>query len=188
MYQNFFLFNDFQNLGIFFIANYIEYKLKLLPRSTFHNKLAVLPASGHQAIRYMEPWRVFAMWVHGSFLHVDPILSTSGMQQGGYFSPMISSEGSWPMSGARKVRAFNSSPQGQNGRHFTDHIFKWIFVNEKLCISIWIWLKFVSDGQTYMKSALVQVTVWSGTDNTPLFEWMLTQFTNVYMRHWWEMS
>ena len=31
---------------------------------------------------------------------------------------------------------FNSSPSGQNGRHFSDDIFRCIFVNEKFCILI----------------------------------------------------
>ena len=30
----------------------------------------------------------------------------------------------------------NSTPSGQNGRHFADDIFRCIFVNEKVCISI----------------------------------------------------
>ena len=34
---------------------------------------------------------------------------------------------SWPI---------NSSPPAQNGRHFTDNIFRYIFVNEKFCILI----------------------------------------------------
>ena len=37
----------------------------------------------------------------------------------------------------------NFSPPGQNGRHFTDDIFRFIFVNEKFCILIKILLKFV---------------------------------------------
>ena len=37
----------------------------------------------------------------------------------------------------------NSSPSGQNGRHFADDIFKCIITNEKFCISIQISLKFV---------------------------------------------
>ena len=40
----------------------------------------------------------------------------------------------------------NSSPPGQNGNHFTDDIFKCIFVNEKFYMSIAIWLKFVPEG------------------------------------------
>ena len=38
----------------------------------------------------------------------------------------------------------NSSPPGQNVRHFTDDIFKCIIINEKFCILIQISLKFVS--------------------------------------------
>ena len=37
----------------------------------------------------------------------------------------------------------NSSPPGQNGRHFADGIFTCIFVNEKNCILVKISLKFV---------------------------------------------
>ena len=36
-----------------------------------------------------------------------------------------------------------SSLPGQNGRHFVDDIFRHIFMNEKLCILIKDWLKFV---------------------------------------------
>ena len=38
---------------------------------------------------------------------------------------------------------FNPSPPGQNGRHFTDDVFKCIFMNEKLRILIKILLKIV---------------------------------------------
>ena len=37
----------------------------------------------------------------------------------------------------------NSSPPGQNGRHFSDNSFERIFMNEKFCILIKISLKFV---------------------------------------------
>ena len=40
----------------------------------------------------------------------------------------------------------NSSPPGQNGCHFADDMFKFIFLNEKFYISIWISLKFVFKG------------------------------------------
>ena len=36
----------------------------------------------------------------------------------------------------------NSSPPGQNGRHFAEDIFRCIFKNEKFCILIKISLKF----------------------------------------------
>ena len=38
---------------------------------------------------------------------------------------------------------FNSPPPGQNGRHFADVVFRYVFVNEKLKILIKISLKFV---------------------------------------------
>ena len=34
-------------------------------------------------------------------------------------------------------------PPGQKGHHFTDDIFKYIFVNEKFCILIKIYLRFL---------------------------------------------
>ena len=40
----------------------------------------------------------------------------------------------------------NSSPPEQNGRHFSDHILRGIFVSEKFWILIKISLKFVSKG------------------------------------------
>ena len=40
----------------------------------------------------------------------------------------------------------NSPPPGQNGCHFTDNIFRCIFVNEKLCFLIKISLKFIPKG------------------------------------------
>ena len=49
----------------------------------------------------------------------------------------------------------NSSPSGQNGCHFTDDIFRCIFVNEKFCILIKISLKFVPKSPIDNNSALV---------------------------------
>ena len=44
---------------------------------------------------------------------------------------------------------------GQNGRHFTDDIFRCIFMNEKFCILIKIPLKFVHKGPIDSNPALV---------------------------------
>ena len=73
---------------------------------------------------------------------------------------------------------FNASPPGQNGRHFTDDIFKRIFVNEKFWISTWISLRYVPKGPIYNKWALIQVMAWCRTGNNTLPEPMLTQFTD----------
>ena len=62
-------------------------------------------------------------------------------------------------------------------------IFKCIFLNEKVRISIKISLKFVPKGPIDNESALVQVMAWRRTGDKPLPEPMLTQFTDAYMRH-----
>ena len=77
----------------------------------------------------------------------------------------------------------NSSPPEQNGRHFSDDIFKRIFLNENVRIVIEIPHKFIPNGPIDNKSALVQVMAWRRTGDKPLPEPMLTQFTDAYMRH-----
>ena len=49
----------------------------------------------------------------------------------------------------------NSSSPGQNGHHFTDDIFRCIFVNEKFSILFKISPKFVPKGQIDNNQALV---------------------------------
>ena len=49
----------------------------------------------------------------------------------------------------------NSSPPGQNGRHFPDDIFRCIFVNEKFCILIKITLTFLPKVGTDNNPAMV---------------------------------
>ena len=64
-----------------------------------------------------------------------------------------------------------------------DDIFKCIFLNENVRISIKISLKFVPKGPIGNKSALVQVMAWRWTGNKSLPAPMLTQFIDAYMRH-----
>ena len=66
---------------------------------------------------------------------------------------------------------------------FPDGIFKRIFLNENVRISIQISLKFVSRDSNDNKSALVQVIAWRRKGDKPLPEQMLTQFTDAYMWH-----
>ena len=77
---------------------------------------------------------------------------------------------------------------GQNVRHFTDNIFKCIFLNGMICILIWISLQFVPTGPIDNKWTLVQVMAWRRTGDKPIPELMLTQFANAYMLHQEEMS
>ena len=53
------------------------------------------------------------------------------------------------------LKRVNSYPPEQNSRHFEDDIFRWIFVNEKLCILIKIPQKFVPKGPIDINPALV---------------------------------
>ena len=76
---------------------------------------------------------------------------------------------------------------GQNGCHFTEDIFTYIFMNEKI---LYFYKKksltFVSEGLIDNKPALVQIMVWHQIGNKPLSEPVLTRFTDAsdaYMRH-----
>ena len=71
----------------------------------------------------------------------------------------------------------------QNGRHFPDDIFKRIFLNENVWISIKISLKIVPRGPINNISALVKVMAWCRIGDKPLYEPMLTRFADAYMWH-----
>ena len=63
----------------------------------------------------------------------------------------------------------------QNGRHFPDNIFKWIFLNENVWISINISLKFVPRGPINNIPTLVQVMAWRRPGDKPLSEPMMVR-------------
>ena len=61
----------------------------------------------------------------------------------------------------------------QNERHFADDIFKCIFLNENIWISIKISLKFVPKGPINNIPALVQIMAWRRPGDKPLSEAMM---------------
>ena len=61
----------------------------------------------------------------------------------------------------------------QNGRRFSDDIFKCIFFNENAWISIKISLKFVPKGPINKIPALVQIMAWHRSGDKPLSEPMM---------------
>ena len=63
--------------------------------------------------------------------------------------------------------------QRQNGRHFADNIFKYIFFNENLWISIEISQKFVPTCPINNILALVQIMAWHQSGDKPLSETMM---------------
>ena len=68
---------------------------------------------------------------------------------------------------------FNTLRPRQNGRHFADDIFKRIFLNENVRISIKISLKFVPKGRIDNIPALVQIMAWRRAGDKPLSEPMM---------------
>ena len=71
------------------------------------------------------------------------------------------------------VSCFNTLRQRQNGRHYPDDIFKWIFLNENIWIAMNISMKFDPNSpfnlfQHWFRS-------WLGTD----------QATSHYLKQWW---
>ena len=62
-----------------------------------------------------------------------------------------------------------------NGRHFTDDIFKCIFLNENIWILIKISLKFVPNGPNNYIPALVQIMAWRWPGDKPLSEPMMVK-------------
>ena len=68
---------------------------------------------------------------------------------------------------------FNTLRLIQNGRHFTDNLFKRIFLNGTVRISIKISLKFVPKGPISNIPALVQIMAWRWPGNKPLSEPMI---------------
>ena len=66
---------------------------------------------------------------------------------------------------------------------FQDDIFKCIFLNENVKISIKISLKFVPKSPINNIPALVQIMAWLRTGDKPSSEPMRTQFNDAFMRH-----
>ena len=75
----------------------------------------------------------------------------------------------------------------QNGHHFPDDIFKWIFLNENVWISINISLKCVPRGPINNIPTLIQVMAWRRPGDKPLSEPMMVRLPThicVSPPHW----
>ena len=68
---------------------------------------------------------------------------------------------------------FNTLRPGQNGCHFADDIFKFLFLNENVWIPIRISLKFVFKGRIKNIPELVQIMAWHRPGDKPLSEPMM---------------
>ena len=63
----------------------------------------------------------------------------------------------------------------QNGQHFPDNIFQYIFLNENVWISIEISLNYVHKSPINNKPALVQIMAWRRPGDKPLSEPMMVR-------------
>ena len=72
-----------------------------------------------------------------------------------------------------RPQCVNTLRPRQNGRHFPDDIFKWIFLNENAWISIEISLKFVPKGSINNDPALFRIMAWRRPGDKPLSEPMM---------------
>ena len=79
--------------------------------------------------------------------------------------------------------SFNTLRPRRNEQHFADDIFKRIFFNENVWISIKISVKFVPKGPINNITALVQTMAWRRSGDKPLSEPMMVIFTDAYMRN-----
>ena len=76
-----------------------------------------------------------------------------------------------------RPRCVNTLRPRQNGRHFPDDIFEWIFWNENVWISINISLKFVPRGPMNNIPTLLRVMAWRRPGDKPLSEPMMVRLT-----------
>ena len=95
---------------------------------------------------------------------------------------------SWDIHVCTHFMCFNTLRLRQNGRHFPDDIFKCIFLNENVWISLKISLKFVLKGLINNIPALVQIMTWRWPGDKPLSETMMAYVLDAYMRHSASMS
>ena len=68
------------------------------------------------------------------------------------------------------ISHFNTLRPRQNGHHFPDDNLKCTFLNENICISIEISLKFVPTGPINNIPSLVQIMAWRRPGDKPLSE------------------
>ena len=75
--------------------------------------------------------------------------------------------------------ALTHQPLEKNGRHFAEHIFKCIFLNDKVCILIKISLEFIPKGPIDNNPA----SGWGRIGDKPSSQPMPIWFTDANMRH-----
>ena len=76
---------------------------------------------------------------------------------------------------SKQELCINTLRPRQNGRHFADDTFKYIFLNENVIILAKVSLKFVPKGPINNIPALVQIMAWRRLGDKPLSEPMMVR-------------
>ena len=105
----------------------------------------------------------------------------------------------WPIHKKQRTRKFQQTINPHNviqpieaetnDRHFADDIFKCIFLDENVRISIKISLKFIPKGTINNIPALVQIMAWRRPGDKPLSEpVMVSLLAHIYLASMSELS
>ena len=86
------------------------------------------------------------------------------------------------------VKNLNSSPSGQNGRHFAGDIFRCILLMKNFVFWLKFHLSLFLRIQLTINPALVQILAWCQIGDKPWSEPMLIRFTDAHMWYNGEMS
>ena len=79
----------------------------------------------------------------------------------------------WDIFCRANIMPVNTLRPRRNEQHWADDIFKRIFFNENVWVSIKIWLKFVPKGPINNIPALVRIMAWRRSGDKPLSEPMM---------------
>ena len=120
---------------------------------------------GHKVAEALT--QLYLFWITSSFIPWLPNISDWMIIESG--------AGGWQIIRSSYLSAslFNTLRPRQNGRHVPDDIFKRIFLNENVIISIKISLKFVPKSQITNNLSLVQIMAWRRSGDKPLSEPMM---------------
>ena len=106
----------------------------------------------------------------GTVAGKEMFLTHCGLGDVAVISNVYNSDWTWGL-----PPAINTLRPRQNGRHFPDDIFKWIFLNENVWILTNILLKFVPRGPINNTPTLVQIMAWRRPGDKPLSETMMAR-------------
>ena len=122
-----------------------------------HTKLWTHTTQNRHFARWQKFWRLMIYWGHYILS-----LSEAGLKEQWSQRPVATGT----LDTLRPI---------YNGRHFLDDIFKSIFLNDNVWISIEMSLKFVPEGQINNILALVQINDWRQPGYKPLSEAMMVR-------------